>query len=64
MSITLPDLMAYRGRWVAVDTTTAEVVQASLTHETLVDALLRAAGRRVVIHRVPTQDEPIFVGLD
>ncbi|HWL45509.1 MAG TPA: DUF5678 domain-containing protein [Ilumatobacter sp.] len=63
MSSTVLDLEKYRGKWVAVDPSGGVVVEAAETHEALLQALEHQPGRKVVIHRVPVLDEPIFVGL-
>jgi len=64
MSLTLPEVEKYRGQWVAVDQRRDVVVESADSHEALLAALEQQPGREVVIHRVPTRDEPIFVGLD
>jgi len=63
MSISMPDLEAFRGQWVAIDRPNRAVVAVAESHEGLLAALARFPGRRVVVQRVPSLDDPIFVGL-
>ncbi|MEX2627086.1 MAG: hypothetical protein WD225_09380 [Ilumatobacteraceae bacterium] len=64
MASSLPALDRYRGRWVALDQDEPVVVAVADSHEALLHELEHGVARKVVIQRVPTMDEPLFIGLD
>jgi hypothetical protein len=57
------DVERYRGQWVAVDRLTEHVVAGAESIEELRGKLDRGPQTRVLIHRVPKIDDPLFIGL-
>lgn len=57
------ELERYRGRWVAVDRDDDEVVANAPSLEQLQAELKESPGLPVLIRRIPSRDDPVFVGL-
>lgn len=53
----------YRGRWVALDDSDDHVVADADSLEALLADLDRQSERRVLIQRIPSLDDPLFIGL-
>lgn len=56
------DLEPYRGRWVAVVEADERVVADAESYDELHARLRTLEHPRVLVHRVPTLDEPVFNG--
>lgn len=58
------DIERYRGRWIPFDQADDDrVIADAASLEALHEALATFEHPRVLVHRVPTVDEPLFVGL-
>ncbi len=57
------NLDQHRGRWVAIDDATGEVRATATSDDELYAILDRGQFGRVTVMRVPTLDDPIFIGL-
>ncbi|HEY4378058.1 MAG TPA: hypothetical protein VGM93_12910 [Acidimicrobiales bacterium] len=53
----------YRGRWVAVDLMTDEVRADATSFPDLQEIIATRHIERIVVHRVPAADDPLFLGL-
>lgn len=59
----LGEVERYRGRWIAVDRGDDHLVADAPSLEQLQAKLAAVPGLEVLIRRVPSADDPLFVGL-
>lgn len=58
-----PDFEPYRGRWIARSVPGDALVADAATRDELCEVLQTLEHPRVMIHRVPTADEPLYISM-